>query len=336
MPTERICMDFSTIIGQEDIIASLESSIAEKRVGHAYIFSGPRGVGKKTVARAFASALLCDRPDFGKSCGECLQCRMFASGSNPDYREIDSEGASIGVDSIREVQSDVVIRPAYSQRKVYLIIDAERMTVQAQNSLLKTLEEPPEYAVIMLTTSNYGALIDTVRSRAVKYALKNNTADEVREVLLSKYGSNLKSVDFITAYSGGIIGTALELAGSDEFISMREKTLEIILKLSKPGLAEIFDLYKFFEHNKDYVDTILDIMVLFYRDLLLMKKAAGENMLINSDKKDIILDSISNFSSEKLIKNIETVEIARRNIKQNANYQLSIEVMLMKLKEEYS
>lgn len=327
-------MDFNSIVGQREVVTNLKNLIAGKRVGHAYIFSGPKGIGKKTITRIFSAMLLCREPDFDKCCGRCLPCRMLAAGSNPDYNEIDTSGTSIGVDDIRSMHSDVVVRPLYSDRKVYLIIDAERMTIQAQNCLLKTLEEPPEYAVILLTTSNYDALIETIRSRAMRYSLKTNSPDEVRGLLNSKFGSGIKSLDFIASYSGGVIGTALELAGSDEFISIREKTLEILLRLARPRLIDVFEIYSFFEQNRNNINTILNIMTLFYRDLLIMKKAAGENVLINSDKKDIILSNVSRFTIQKLMNNIELIEQTRRNIKQNANYQLSIEVMLMKLQEE--
>jgi DNA polymerase-3 subunit delta' len=327
-------MDFNSIIGQEEVVTNLKNLIADERVGHAYIFAGPKGIGKRSIARIFASMLLCSAPKNNGCCGTCMQCTMLKEGSNPDYTELDTEGKSIGVGEIRRIQADVIVRPMYSKRKVYLIADSERMTVQAQNSLLKTLEEPPEYTVIILTTSNYDALLETIRSRAIRYNLKNNTPEEVRTFLASIHGAGIKAIDFITAYSGGIIGTALKLAGSDDFVETREKTLEIVLKLARGQLGDIFEIYSFFEKNKDEINTILDIMILFYRDLLIMQKTSAENMLINSDKKDIILSSLSRFPAGKLLQNIETVEVARKNLKQNANYQLLVEVMLMKLQEE--
>lgn len=327
-------VDFKEIIGHKEIIAGLQNSIKNDRVGHAYIFSGPRGIGKRTVAGIFSALLICTNRRGEESCGECPACLLLAGNSNPDFCVIEPDGASISVDEIRKLQSDIIIKPLYSGRKVYLIIDADKMTAQAQNCLLKTLEEPPGYAVIILTVTNYEALMETIRSRALRYSFKKNTFDEVRELLNKRLGQSLGKDSFILTYADGVIGNALELAGSDEFVALREETLKIILKTMNSKLADVFDIYDFFEANKGRIDAVLDIMLLFYRDLLVAKKAGKENVLINSDKKDIILKNAAGFTLQKLVKNIETIEMTRRNIKHNANYQLSIEVMLMKLQEE--
>lgn len=327
-------MNFDSVIGQAGIISCLTNALRKNNVGHAYMFTGLKGVGKKTVAGIFAGLLLCTDYAEGRSCGKCMACRITQEGSNPDLQIIDPDGGSISVDEIRGIQSDIIIKPMYSLRKVYIIADAERMTVQAQNCLLKTLEEPPSYAVIILTTSNYEALLETIRSRTVRCSFKRNSDDEVRAYLGSRFGDKLDGMDFIVSYSGGVIGTALELAGSSEFISLREKTLDIVLKIGNSELIDIFNFYSFFDANKNNIEIILDIMLLFYRDLLIVKNATARNILINSDKKDIILNNISRFSVQRLLKNVDVIGLTRRNIKQNSNFQLSIEVMLMKLQEE--
>lgn len=327
-------MDFDNIIGQKEIVESLKNSIKDDRVGHAYIFSGPKGIGKKTVARIFAGLLLCEVSGTVKSCGGCLPCRLLSNKSNPDFHEIDTDGSSIGVEEIRNLQSGIVIRPLYSARKVYLIIDADKMTVQAQNCLLKTLEEPPGYSAIILTTANAEALLETIRSRAVRYNFRKNTFEEIRELLDKQSKGGARDTGFIVSFSDGVIGTALELFNSEEFIGLREKTVEIIFRLQKAKLLDVFDLYAFFESSKGSIDAILDIMLMIYRDLLVFRTTGKENILINSDKKDIILRNAGDFPVQRLIRNLEAVESARRNIKHNANYQLSIEVMLMKLQEE--
>ena len=141
-------------------------------------------------------------------------------------------------------------------------------------------------------------------------------------------------MDFIAAYSDGVIGTALELAESGEFISLRDRTIDLGLKISRTGLDAIFDMYDFFSENKDKIDIMLDIMQMLYRDMIMIKTSQDEKMLINYDKKDIILTNAADFTVQKLIRNIELLEQTRKNLKFNANFQLSIEVMLMKLQEE--
>jgi DNA polymerase-3 subunit delta' len=327
-------MYFSDIVGQKDVVSSLKNALEKDRVGHAYIFSGSKGIGKRALARIFAKGLLCSDQISNGGCGSCVPCRLFDSGSNPDYREVESSDLSIGVDEIRSLQSDIAVKPFYSNRKVYVIIDADKMTVQAQNCLLKTLEEPPGYAVIILTTANYDALLETVRSRAVRYAFRRNTFAEVRSALTKQLGCDYKGIDFIASWADGAIGAAYELALSEEFSLKRDKVFDVLLKIRNLDASHVFELCSFFEANKNDINALLDLMVLFYRDVLMMKEVGNENILINSDKKDIILNVVPAFSKRQLVRNIDIIELARRNIKQNANFQLAVEVMLMKLQED--
>jgi len=327
-------MNFNNIVGQREVVDSLNNLLRNDRVGHAYIFCGLRGIGKRTVAQALAGMLLCEERGAAGACGKCLSCRMFENGSNPDFITIDPEGDSIGIDNIRDLQSDIYIKPMYSSRKVYLVIDADRMTPQAQNCLLKTLEEPPGYAVFILTVSNYEAMLETIHSRTTRYNFRKNTNSEVMEYIGSRFGNSLKGIDFIVSYADGIIGTAHRLAESDRFISLREKTIEIILRLMKSGTEDVFEIYAFFDENKDEIDAILDIMLLFFRDLLVAGRTGIQNILINSDKKDIIIDNASRYDSTGIIRVIDVIGKARREIKHNANFQLVVEVMLMKVQEE--
>jgi len=327
-------VNFSDIIGQNEVVNSLKTLLKDDCTRHAYIFAGPEGIGKRLVAKTFAAALLCGERNSFDSCEKCQSCLLFKSGTNPDFFVLVSEGRSIGVDEIRRMQQDVSIRPMYSAKKVYLIEEADKMTVQAQNCLLKTLEEPPGYAVIILTTKNSNSLLETIKSRSILYNFRKNTNEEVKTCVQQINVDNVSGIDFIVSYADGVPGKAIELIESEDFRSNRDKTIEVVLKLKKSKLMDVFETYGFFEENKENIDSILDIMLLFYRDLLIAKKTGNENMLINSDKKDIIIRNIDEFRIDELIKNIDVIEQARKNIKQNANYQLVIEVMLMKIQEE--
>ncbi|TYQ16829.1 UNVERIFIED_CONTAM: DNA polymerase-3 subunit delta' [Acetivibrio alkalicellulosi] len=327
-------MNFNQIIGQDEVLDRIRTIIKNKKEGHAYIFSGSKGIGKKTIAEIFASIAICSEDVVEESCGKCKGCKLFNGKTNPDFYRISTKENSISVDDIRKMQKDVLIKPLYSPKKVYLIEDAQKLTLQAQNCLLKTLEEPPSYALIILTTSNNDALIETIRSRSVTFLFKKNTFDEVKKFLIDNGLANEREADFIAAYSDGVIGRAKELSTSNEFKENRDKAIEILLKINECKTKDIFSVYDFFERNKESIDEILDIMVVFYRDLLVVGKSGNENILINSDKKDIIVNNINNFSTEKLFKNIKAIDELRSNIRRNVNYQLAVEVMLMKVQEE--
>lgn len=329
-------MFFSDIVGQKDVVSCLKYAIESNRVGHAYIFSGPKGIGKKTLARIFAKGLLCNDKIANGGCDSCAPCRQFNSGTNPDYREVRTDDASIGVEEIRSLQGDIAVKPFYSSRKVYVIIDADKMTIQAQNCLLKTLEEPPGYAVIILTTANYDALLETIRSRAVRYNFRRNTPEEVRNALAKQVGRDHRGIDFIASWADGSIGAAYELALSEEFTQKRDKVFDIVQELMNSNTAHIFELCSFFESNRNDINALLDMMAMFYRDVLMVKEVGNENMLINFDKKDIIINIAPRFSKRQLISNLDIIELARRDINQNANFQLAVEVMLMKLQEDFS
>jgi len=327
-------VEFDSIIGQKDVLNILKNSLMNDMVAHAYAFSGPKGIGKKTVANAFAALLLCESLEDTKACGECMACKTYQNSSNPDVLILDGHDGSIGVDEIRGLQSHIVLRPLYSKRKVYIICDADKMTLQAQNCLLKTLEEPPSYAVIILTVSNYNSLMETIKSRVSRLAFKKYSSKEISDALEAKIGKALDNIDFVVAFSDGIIDTALKIATSEEFIRLREEVFGMIIKINNRKATDIFDMVHFFEVEKQNINIIFDIMIIFYRDMFVYKKTQNENILINSDKKVIILGNIDKFTMKKLSVNIEEIEKTRRILQQNANFQLAMEVMLMKLQEE--
>jgi len=277
---------------------------------------------------------LCQKQSGDEKCGQCFACKTFDSNTNPDIHIIDPGDGSISVEEIRSMQNDVIIKPLYSARKVYLIFEADKMTVQAQNCLLKTLEEPPSYAVIILTASNYEALMETIRSRVLRLSFKKYSNDELKAIIERNLDKPVDNIDFVLSFSDGIAGNALEIAGSEEFIRLREETIQVVLSLHNNNVDESFKAMNFMADNKGVIDTVLDIMMTFFRDLLIYKKTGDEKMLINSDKKGIILNNVDKFTLKRLGESIELIENTKRILQQNANFQLSMEVMLMKLQEE--
>ena len=168
-------MSFNNIIGNEKIKSYLQEFINNKAISHSYLFSGQDGIGKKLFAREFAKMILCLSDN--KPCNSCSSCIKFDSNNNPDFLQIEPDGNSIKISQIREMQKNVYEKPILSNKKVFIIDESEKMTEEAQNSLLKTLEEPPEYMVIILISSNENKLLNTIKSRCLKINFLNIRMD---------------------------------------------------------------------------------------------------------------------------------------------------------------
>lgn len=321
-------MDIDKLVGQKTLVSRLKRIIENNNPGHTYAFSGPEGIGKRTFALAFAKGLLCFG-DKSESC-ECISCRTFKEGANPDFYEVISEKASVGVELIREMQYDVANRPVYGKHKVYFIDDAEKMTIQAQNCLLKTLEEPPEYAVILISVTSFEALLPTIRSRTVNLRMNTYTEDEMSRIICQVYDIPENELGFILKFSRGIPGNAFHMIEEGAVRELREHVFKL---LEKPGdLNAAENVRNALADNKQEITTVLDILISVFRDCL-MQKHAMENRLINSDKKDIIKSIAKSNSSRKLMDKINEMERLRYGFKSNVNFQLGIDVLLLEIQE---
>lgn len=221
---------FETLLGQEYVKRTLTDALAAGRVGHAYLFCGPAGIGRKSFAAEFGRAVMCTSPgEGGEPCGQCLSCRLTAAGNNPDYKVISGEEGKtgIGVETVRALEEDIVTAPTAGRRKIYVVDRSEKLTAQAQNALLKTIEEPPEYAMLIFICANPSLLIDTVRSRVTRLDLARNTREEVLRAYGEKAGKGAELTpedrDLIAAYADGIIGRALQFTDFELFGRLREE-----------------------------------------------------------------------------------------------------------------
>ena len=203
---------FKDVVGHKNIIKYIESAVQADAVSHAYILNGERGSGKKLLANLFAMSLQCqDRDENGEACGKCQSCKQALHGNQPDIIRVSHEKpTTISVDDIRQqVNNDIVIKPYSSKYKIYIIPEADLMSVQAQNALLKTIEEPPEYAVIMLLTENAEVLLPTIRSRCVMMKLRNIKDQLVKKYLMEQMEIPDYKAEVCVAFAQGNMGKAI-------------------------------------------------------------------------------------------------------------------------------
>ncbi|MCT4607014.1 MAG: DNA polymerase III subunit delta' [Marinisporobacter sp.] len=325
-------MDFKDIIGQEKVIRYLKTSIRNKRIAHAYIFEGPKGIGKVDGAIVFAKAVQCKNYE-GAICNHCSSCLKVDTNNHPDIKIIEPEGKSIKNKQIEEFQQDLLRRPYESNKKIYIIKDANLMTDSAQNRLLKTLEEPPEYAIIILISMHANSFLPTIKSRC--QILKFSPIGEkiIEELLKDRYKVSSKEAKVLAAFSDGILGKALRLKESEEFKNKREETIQVIEKLLNKDALIVFDLVEFFQNNKEDIYEILDFMLFWFRDVLLLSQTGEDQFLINIDQEETLQRHMYAIGYNKIGNIISTIEKTKNDIKANVNFQLAIEMMLLTIQE---
>lgn len=326
---------FQEIIGQQQIKDHLQSALEQNNISHAYLFCGDAGSGRHTMAMAFARALLCENPtDHHDACGNCKSCKQAASANHPDIHIITHEKFNIRVDEIREqLNNDIQIKPYSSPYKVYIIPDAHRMNEQAQNALLKTLEEPPAYAVIILLADNESSLLPTINSRCVKLQMNPVSKEEISAYLVNKLQMEKDVADIAAGFCQGNIGQALRFAQSEDFQAMKDQVLGLLKQIDDMPLYSIMDVIRSFAKDKGNFYDYLDLMLLWYRDILMYKATKDTNLLLYRDEYTAITKQASKRGYEDLERIIEAINKVKIRLDANVNFELAIELMLLVIKD---
>lgn len=325
---------FKDIVGHNQVIEHLKTAIEMGKVSHAYILNGPDLSGKMMIAEAFARALLCEKHD-PDGCGECRSCRQSDDRNNPDIIYVKHEKPNtISVDDIRtQLNNDIVIKPYSNQYKVYIVDEAEKMNQQAQNALLKTIEEPPAYAVIMLLTTNADSFLQTIRSRCITLNLKSVKSDVIKSYLMTEKKVPDYQADVCAAFAQGVVGKAIKLASSDDFNELKESALSLIKRLDDIDLYEMGEAIKQISDYKLQVQDYFDLIMVWYRDVLYMKATNDVNGLIFKDEVYDIKKQAAKHSYHGIEAIIEALDKAKLRINANVNFDLVIELLLMTIKE---
>lgn len=338
--------EFKNILGQEQLITHLQNAIALDKVSHAYIINGADKSGKMMLAEAFAQTLQCEKladtivsaaadTKAVEPCMECRSCKQALSKNQPDIIYVTHEKPStISVDDIRtQVNNDIVIKPYSSRYKIYILDEAEKMNVQAQNALLKTMEEPPAYAILILLTTNADMLLPTILSRCVTLDIKAVADEKMKKLLMSRYQIPDYQADVCIAFAQGNVGKAIQLASSDNFNELKASALQLIKRLKDIDIYELGEAVKQIAEYKLTINDYFDLMMVWYRDVLFFKATGDVNGLIFKDEVYNIKRQAEKSSYNGIETILEALQKAQVRLNANVNFELVIELLLLTIKE---
>lgn len=325
---------FQDIIGHNQIVEHLKNAIRMEKISHAYILNGENNAGKMMLAEAFAMALQCEA-EKDEPCMECRSCRQAKDHNQPDIIYVTHEKPNvISVDDIRQqLNNDIVIKPYNSKYKIYIVDEAEKMNVQAQNALLKTIEEPPAYGIILLLTTNADSFLPTILSRCITLNLKSVNEDLIKSYLMKKYQIPDYQADVCAAFAQGNVGKAIQLASSDEFNELKASALSLVKKLEDMDLYELNQLIKQINEFKPKIQEYFDLLTLWFRDVLYMKATNDVNNLIFKDEVYDIKKQAAKRSYSGIETILQALEQSRVRLNANVNFDLVIELLLLTIKE---
>jgi len=322
---------FRSVVGHKRVIAYLQESVRSGHVSHAYLLDGPDGVGKRLVARLFAATLQCveggDEP-----CGRCLSCRQMDSGNQPDVAWVTHEKAVITVGDIRSQLCNVVpVKPMVGPYRIFIVDEAEKMNPEAQNALLKTLEEPPSYAVILLLTNNAEALLPTIRSRSVQLQMLPAPEDELVRWLMDREKLPDYRARLAAAYAGGSPGQALACARSEEFQRQRDAAASMMKAVPTMREDRMSQLAKDFAGSKDTQEAMLALLLVWLRDVMAYKAIGARARLMYQEDGDSVAYHAERLRYEDIWSLQEELGRIRGNRAVNVNMEIALWLYLLKM-----
>ncbi len=325
---------YNCIVGHEDILTHLKNAIRTDKVSHAYVFGGKKGSGKRLIASLFAMTLQCEEHGT-EPCQQCPSCKKFLSGNHPDIFYIrHSKANSIGVDDVREqLVNDISIRPYESRYKIYIIEEADKLTVQAQNAILKTVEEPPSYGIVLLLADNPDLLLPTILSRCMVLNLKPLPREKVKQYLMEQLHKPDYQADILASFAQGNIGTAKRLAESSEFLSLIETAIQLVKRAGRMNIVDLVETIKAFSGDRQSVYDYLDVFTMWFRDVLMFKATREIDGLIFKEEYNAVAERAAASSYEGIEKILEAIRQADRRLHANVNFELTMELLFLAMKE---
>lgn len=326
--------EIEKVLGHEEVIKHLQNAAAMDKVSHSYIFAGEKGSGKKLLAKLFAMTLQCEK--HGKEpCLQCSSCKKAMNRNHPDIIYVSHEKPnSIGIEDIREqLIADVDIKPYTGPYKVYIVDEAEKLTVQAQNALLKTIEEPPVYAVIMLLVNNGATLLPTIASRCVTLNFKPVRDEVIKKYLMEELHVPDYQAEVSVDFAQGNVGRAKQIATAEDFAEMMEAAFRILKKGKDMEVYEMVDAIKLLSEQKHTVYEYLDLFLVWFRDVLMFKATNQIDGLVFRQEYNDIKSRADVSSYEGLETIIKAIETAKQRLQANVNFDLTMELLFLTIRE---
>ncbi|MDF2568569.1 MAG: holB: polymerase delta subunit [Sporomusa sp.] len=324
-------MNWDEITGHQDIIKTVRAMLAADRMPHALLFSGPAGIGKSLVASLLSAGILC-RENNDRPCGHCEACVLFSRNAHPDFTQVQPDGATIKIDQIRALQHFAALAPSVSLRRVCMIEGAESMTVQAANSLLKLLEEPPPGFVFILVAGTAQPLLPTILSRCRKVQFQPLPAGILAQALVAR-GHTPEAANVAARLSGGRMGTALGLL-APEGLAARNMAADLLKDLQDSSMANIWDkAQKIDSLETKEILVLLDFLLYIFRDIILVAGRHSEQLIYNIDLLPELAGWAVHWSEGQGISAIKIIKNTIRAIAGNANTRLALEALLINLRD---
>ena len=326
--------EIEKVLGHEEVIKHLQNAAAMDKVSHSYIFAGEKGSGKKLLAKLFAMTLQCEK--HGKEpCLQCSSCKKAMNRNQPDIIYVTHEKPnSIGIEDIREqLIADVDIKPYTGPYKIYIVDEAEKMTVQAQNALLKTIEEPPAYAVIILLVNNAAALLPTIASRCVTLNFKPVRDEVIKKYLMEELHVPDYQAEVSVAFAQGNVGKAKQIATAEDFTEIMDVAFRILKKGRDMEVYEMVDAIKLLSEQKHTVYEYLDLFLVWFRDVLMFKATRQMDGLVFKQEYNDIKRRADVSSYEGLETIIKAIETAKQRLQANVNFDLTMELLFLTIRE---
>lgn len=322
----------TNILGNDITKKYLKKILEIKKIPHAFIFSGKDGTGKKTIANVFAKTLQCEKGE-STPCNTCVSCKTFDNMHNPDVFYIDSgDKKTLGVDIIRDKINNIVnIKPYRNKYKIFIIHNADVMNKESQNALLKTIEEPPNYAVFILITLDYKNFLPTILSRSV--ILKTTPLDnQTIEDYLQKKENVTKSIAHnISIYSDGSIGKAIKILKSENFMTIKDSIITILADLNNKTINDAYFLAKQIELYKDNIADVLDIFYYWFRDICIYKETKNKDYILDKSNLNLIITNCIVYNLDSLYNIMDNINKVKFDLNFNVNFVLAFEVLFINI-----